>query len=164
MAEAHTREELEARLKEKTKSISSRFDKFESTLPGKNIKVPDVLKKKKNIKVGLAIGAGFLIGYKLLNRSGSNSRGDYGEGLERLADRLGDAISDRLKRADSPEDAVREALEDNPPIVQMNSGKEGPLSGAIRQLLKSGSSVLVSEFGRWLQQRLVEEKEHPDKA
>lgn len=164
MAESQSREELEARLKEKAKSISSRFDKFESSLPGKNIKVPEVLKKKRNIKLGLAIGAGFLIGYKLLNRNGSGSQRDYGEGLERLADRLGDAISDRLKRADSPKEAVREALEENPPIVQVNSAKEGPLSGAVRQLLNSGSSVLVSEFGRWLQQRLVEEKEHPDKA
>jgi len=162
MSENRTREELEARLKEKAKSISSRFDRFESSLPGKNLSIPPALKKKKNIKLGLAIGAGFLIGYKLLNRGQSKSGGDYGEGLERLADRLGDAISDRLKRADSPKSAVREALEDNPPIVQMNNEKEGALSGAIRQMLNSGSSLLVAEFGRWLQQKLVEEKEHPD--
>lgn len=162
MAETRSREELEARLKEKAQSISSRFDKFESSLPGKNIKVPEVLRKKRNIKIGLAIGAGFLIGYKLLNRSNKRSGSDYGESLERLADRLGDAISDRLKRSDSPVEAVREALEDNPPIVQMNADREGPLSGAIRQLLNSGSSVLVSEFGRWLQHRLVEDKAHPE--
>ena len=161
MSETRTREELEARLKEKANSISGRFDRFESSLPGKNLSIPPALKNKRNIKVGLAIGAGFLIGYKLLNRNRSRSGGDYGDSLERLADRLGDAISDRLNSADSPATAVREALEDNPPIVQMNNGKEGALSGAIRQMLNSGSSLLVAEFGRWLQQKLVEEKEHP---
>lgn len=164
MSERRTREELEARLKEKASSISSRFDALESSLPGKNIKVPAALKNKRNIKIGLAVGAGFLVGYTLLNRSRNRPGGDYGESLERLADRLGDAISDRLKRSDSTEDAVREALEDNPPIVQLTNGKDGMLSGAVRQLLNSGSSVLVSEFSRWLQHRLVEEKEHPDEA
>ena len=163
MADMRTREELEARLKETASSISSRFDTFESSLPGKNIKVPQALRNTRNIKLGLAIGAGFLVGYALLNRSRSRPGGDYGESLDKLADRLGDAISDRMKRSDSAEEAVREALEDNPPIVQLIDGKDGVLSGAVRQLLKSGSSVLLSELSQWLQQRLVEEKEHPDK-
>ena len=106
MAEKRTRAELETRLQEKASSISSRFDTLESSLPGKNIKVPNALKNKRNIKLGLMIGAGFLVGYTLLNRSRKQPGGDYGESLEKLADRLGDAISDRMKRSDSTEEAV----------------------------------------------------------
>jgi hypothetical protein len=164
MAEKKTRAELESRLQEKASSISSRFDTLESALPGKNIKVPKALKNKRNIKVGLAIGVGFLVGYNLLNRSRSQPSGNYGESLEKLADRLGDAISDRMKQSESTEEAVRDALEDNPPIVQMINGKDGVFAVAVRQLLRSGGTVLISELSQWLQQRLVEEKEHPDKV
>lgn len=162
MADKRTREELEARLKEKSSAISSRFDSLESSIPGKSIKVPAALKNKRNIKVGLAIGAGFLIGYGLLNRSRQSN--DYGESLDRLADKLGDAISDRLKRSDSTEDAVREALEDNPPLVQLTSGKDSVLTGALKQLLNSGSSVLIKELSSWLQKRLADDRDHPGKA
>ncbi|MGB1049854.1 MAG: hypothetical protein ACPG3U_09235 [Rhodothermales bacterium] len=164
MAEKRTREELEARLKEKASSISERFDSLESNLPGKGLNVPAALKSKRNIKMGLAIGAGFLVGYAILNRSRSRPRGDYGESLDRMADRLGDAISDQLKRSDTPGEAVREALEQNPPIVQLISEKDGVLSGALKQLFRSGSSVLITELSQWLQHRLIEEKQDPDGA
>ncbi len=164
MAETRTREELQARLKEKSQAISGRFDKLESAIPGKNLRVPKALRSKRNIKLGLAIGAGFLVGYQLLNRSRNRSSSDYGDGLERLADRLGDAIADRLSRSDTPEEAVRDALNDHPPIVELNPEREGVLSSAAKQLLNSGGSVLIAEFSKWLQTRLVEEKEHPDKG
>ena len=162
MAERPTRTEIESRLREKADAISGRIGKLESVLPGSGLKVPSALKKKRNLKVGAAIGAGFLVGYMLLNRSGKNSRGDYSEQLERLADRLGDAIATRLRRDMGADDAVRDALEEIPPMVELQQGREGILHTAVKQLLKTGGSTLVNELSRWLQDRLLEENEHPE--
>ena len=68
MAERMTKSELEERLRAKADAISGRIGKLESSLPGANLKIPAVLKDKRNLKIGAAVGAGFLVGYLLLNR------------------------------------------------------------------------------------------------
>ncbi|MDA0378509.1 MAG: hypothetical protein O3C45_03550 [Bacteroidetes bacterium] len=156
-----TKSELEERLRAKADAISGRIGKLESSLPGANLKIPAVLKDKRNLKIGAAVGAGFLVGYLLLNRRSRSARGDYSEQLTRLADRLGDAIAERLRRDMGTDDAVRDALDEVPPMVELQSAKQGVLGTAVRQLVRSGSSALVSEMSKWLQESVLEEKKHP---
>jgi hypothetical protein len=163
VADRMTKSELEAKLKAKSDAISGRFGKLESSIPGTSLKIPEALKNKRNLKIGAAVGAGFLVGYLILNRRSRSARGDYSEQLTRLADRLGDAIAERLRRDMGADEAVRDALDEVPPMVELQSGKDGVIGSAVRQLVRSGSSALVSELSRWLQQSLLEENEHPDK-
>lgn len=163
MAERMTKSELEEKLRAKSDAISGRFGKLESSLPGMNLKIPAALKNKRNLKIGAAVGAGFLVGYLLLNRRSRSARGDYSEQLTRLADRLGDAIAERLRRDMGTDDAVRDALDEVPPMVELQAAKNGVIGTAVRQLVRSGSSALVSELSRWLQESVLEENEHPDK-
>lgn len=163
MAERMTKSELEEKLRAKSDAISGRFGKLESSLPGSNLKIPAALKDKRNLKIGAAVGAGFLVGYLLLNRRSRSARGDYSEQLTRLADRLGDAIAERLRRDMGTDAAVRDALDEVPPLVELQSAKNGVIGTAVRQLVRSGSSALVSELSRWLQEAVLEENEHPEK-
>ena len=163
VADRMTKSELEAKLRAKADAISGRFGKLESSLPGTNIKIPAALKNKRNLKIGAAVGAGFLVGYLLLNRRSRSARGDYSEQLTRLADRLGDAIGERLRRDMGTDDAVRDALDEVPPMVELQAAQNGVIGSAVRQLVRSGSSALVGELSRWLQDSMLEENEHPDK-
>lgn len=168
MSDRPTKAELEAKLKAKGEEISGRFDALESRIPGSGSKVGSVLLNKRSAKVGLAIGAGFLVGVFVLGRRRRSSGIDFGEELDHLSDRLGSEIARRLSRGMSPDDAARNALEDVPPVVEVGAGSESVWSGAARQLIKSASSVVAAELGNWLQARLrasdLEENESPPAA
>ncbi|MDE2996851.1 MAG: hypothetical protein OXT73_08975, partial [Bacteroidota bacterium] len=57
--------------------------------------------------------------------------------------------------------AVRDALEEVPPIVELQSGKHGVIGSSLQYLLKTGGSILASELTRWLQDGMVEERKPP---
>lgn len=162
MAELRSKEDLEARLKERSASISRRFSSLEEVIPAMPGSIPEVLKTKRTFKAGLAAGAGFLIGFSILRRRKRHRDTSWEDGVEHLTHRLGDAIVDHLDRSESPEEAVRKALKENPPIIRIRNDSESAFSGALRELLNSGSSLLISELGRWVQHRMLEKKEHPE--
>lgn len=161
MADRPTKADLEQKLKEKADAISSRMSKLENSLPGSGIKIPEAMKSRRNLRIGAAVGAGFLVGYLLINRKRRGSRSNYSDQLGHLADRLGDAIADRMRNDMGTNDAVRDALEEVPPMVELQSGKVGVIGSSLQYLLKTGGSILASELTRWLQDGMVEERKHP---
>ena len=58
MGDLRSKEDLEARLKERSASISRRFASLEEVLPAMPVSIPEVLKTKRTFKAGLAAGAG----------------------------------------------------------------------------------------------------------
>lgn len=163
MAEKRTRQDIEAQLKQKSEAISSRFGALESKLPGSSSKVVKVLGNRKNWKVGAAIGAGLFVGVMVFGRRRSNRSIDYGEGLDRLSRRIAESVLDRLEKGQSEQEAVKEALHDVPPVVEVGEAGEGIVSGALRHLLRTSSGLLANEMAHYLSRRFLEEKESPPK-
>lgn len=163
MAEKRTRQEIEAKLQEKANAISNRFGSLEAKLPGPTSKVVKVLGNRKNWKIGAAIGAGLLVGVMVFGRRRSNRSIDYGEGIDRLSQRIAKSVLDRLEDGQSEEDAIKEALHDVPPIVEMGEVGEGIISGALRHLFRTSSGLLANEMAHYLRDRFLEEKESPKK-
>jgi len=162
MSAERTREELEARLKGTSSSIRRRLARLESVIPGSGRTLPKLPEVKRTSTWGVAVGVGLWLGWRFVKRSRRHREGSYEDGVAHLADRLETSISEHLDRKRPPSEAVRRALLENPPVIQMAGKEEGLFSGAAKELLRSSSSMLVTELGRWLEHRLVEKKEHPE--
>ena len=154
-----TRAQLEERLKVKSDAISDRFERLESKIPGR---VPPLLDKVKNqpkLKVGAAIGAGLLVGLLFFRRSSGSKGIEYHDGLDQLSDQIAKRIAGMMDKGSNSSDAVRKALEEQPPVVNLVPEAEGLFSGAIKQLFHTGVIVFGKELATFVRDRL-QEKNH----
>lgn len=142
------RAELEARLAAASGRITDRFEKLENSLPKGPVDQVRRLWSDRRIRNGLLIGAGSLVGLLLVTRS-RRRVGSYDEGLNAVSDRLARAVVDRLRAGASPEDAVREAVDDVPPVLHLRESA-GIASQFVSILSKTVSSVVAREVGSYL--------------
>ncbi len=165
MSEKLTKEEVEEKLRSKGEDISNRFGSIESHIPGRKNLLLTAFREKKSLKVGLAVGAGLLVGLFLIrSRSGRDQPG-YGngvDGLDGLSGKLGRKISDMLENGEDADEAVRRALREHPPVLQYGPGTEGVMTGALKQLTRVGANILASELSDYLKTRLAREDKNSD--
>lgn len=99
MSDKLTKEEVEEKLRSKGEDISNRFESIESHIPGRKNPIVIAFRDKKSLKIGLAVGAGLLVGLFLFRSRSGRGQPDYGDGLDGLSGKLGRRISDMLKTA-----------------------------------------------------------------
>ncbi len=155
--ESLSRAELEKRLKEKSESISGRFESFESKMPGKMPSVASFIKEHKSSKIVLSVGAGLLVGLIIFGRRSSSKQIDYDDGVSRLSSQLASRIADLLQHGSSSDDAVKRAFEEQPPIMRLSKESEGMLSSALKQVMQAGVSMVGSELASYLRNRKKDE-------
>lgn len=143
---AGRRSELEARLAEKSRKITDRFEVFESGVAKSPLATARRVLKRKSVRIGLAVGAGALTGLWLVSRSRKSSA-PWDEGVDQLAERLAKSVSKRVEKGENLRDAVRDAVHRNPPVLQLNE-KHGIIKEAIAQMSRVVSTALISEFTR----------------
>lgn len=158
MSESIVKTDLEQRLKEKGEAISSRFGKIESKIPGQGLPVIKALKKKPKLSLGIAVGAGLLLGMMLFRRNSSQKQVEYHDGLDRLSDQLAHRIASLLDKGSDSGDAVRKALKERPPIMNMSAESESVVAGAVKQLLKTSMSIVGTELADYLRNRFIGDK------
>lgn len=156
-SETLTRAELEQKLKEKSESISGRFESFESKIPGKMPSLGSILKANKTSKVALSVGAGLLLGMVLFGRKNGSKPVEYDDGLSRLSSQLAARIADLLQHGANSDDAVKRALEEQPPLMRLSKESEGLLSSALKQLMQTGVTMVGTELASYLRNRKKEE-------
>ena len=160
MSDKLTKEEVEEKLRSKGEDISNRFESIESNIPGRKNPIVTAFREKKSLKIGLAVGAGLLVGLFLFRSRSGRGQPDYGDGLDGLdglSGKLGRRISDMLENGEDADEAVRRALREHPPVLQYGPGAEGVFSGALKQLTRVGANILASELSDYLKTRLVRE-------
>jgi len=153
-----TRAELEQRLKDKSESISGRFEHIESKMPHR---LPNVLSAVKNgakSKVGLAVGAGLLVGMILFRRKSHPKKIDYDDGLAHLSDELAARIGELLRKGTDSDDAIRRALEEQPPLMRLTKESEGIIKTVGKQVLKASIGLVGSELADYLRKRAKEKQ------
>jgi len=152
-----TKEEVELKLQEKSEAISGRFTTLEAqmpSIPGRKNLVVKAIRGKKGVKLGLAVGAGLLVGALLFRRGSSRSDYNYGGGLDQLSLKLSRKIARLIENGHSADDAVRTALDDVPPVLSFSEESEGIIAGALKQLARSGTTLLATELSNYLKRRL----------
>ena len=162
MSDKLTKEEVEEKLRSKGEDISNRFESIESHIPGRKNLIVTAFREKKSLKIGLAVGAGFLVGLFLFRSRSGRGQPDYGDGLDGLSGKLGRRITDMLENGEDADEAVRRALREHPPVLQYGPGTEGVLTGALKQLTRVGANILASELSDYLKTRLVREAKISD--
>ncbi len=159
MSQKLSRVEVEQKLQQKGEDISERFETIESQIPGRKNAIVKAVREKKGIKIGLAVGAGLLVGMMLFRGRSPRDDFDYGDGLDRLSGKLAQKIRRMIDRGEEPEEAVRKALSDVPPVMSFSEENEGILTGALKQLARTGTSILAAELSEYLKSRLASEKD-----
>jgi len=159
MSQKMSRAEVEQKLQRKGEEISGRFENIESQIPGRKNAIVKAVREKKGLKIGMAVGAGLLVGMMLFRRKSSRDRFDYGDGLDRLSTKLTRKIHGFMDRGEAPEDAVRKALGDVPPLMSFSEENDGILTGALKQLARTGTSILAAELSEYLKSRLSKEED-----
>ncbi len=162
MSDKLTKEEVEEKLRSKGEDISNRFGSIESDIPGRKNPLLTAFRERKSLKVGLAVGAGLLVGLFLVRSRSGRNQPDYGDGLDGLSGKLGRTISDMLENGEDADEAVRRALREHPPVLQYGPGTEGVLAGALKQLTRMGANILASELSDYLKTRLAREDKNSD--
>ncbi|MDA1028784.1 MAG: hypothetical protein O3B41_07010 [Bacteroidetes bacterium] len=149
-----TKEDLELRLKEKGQAISSRFEAYESKIPQKMPSLLSVVKLGPKYRVGLAVGAGLLLGVILFRRKSAPKAIKYDDGLNKLSNQLASRVADLLKKGSDSDDAVRQAFQEQPPLMRLSPDTEGVLSTALKQVMQAGVSMIGAEVAGYLRNRL----------
>jgi len=156
------RAELEARLAKASRRISGRFERLEAHIPSGPTATAKQLLSNKKVRLGLAAGAGLLIGLFFVRRS-RRSSSPYDEGLEAISDRLVQSVVDRLRDGASPEEAVSGAVRESPPVLHLRESP-GILSEFVSILSKTVSSVVAKEVGKHLLTLLSKVREDSDEV
>jgi len=162
MSDKLTKEEVEEKLRSKGEDISNRFESIESHIPGRKNPIVTAFREKKSLKIGLAVGAGLLVGLFLFRSRSGRGQPDYSDGLDGLSGKLGRRISDMLENGEDVDEAVRRAFREYPPVLQYGPGTEGVFSGALKQLTRVGANILASELSDYLKTRLATEAKNSD--
>lgn len=140
------RGQLEARLAEKSRRITNRFDVFESDVGRSPVVVASRFLRRKSVRIGVAVGAGVLTGLWLISRS-RKATAPWDDGVDELADRLAKSVAKRVSKGEDVKEAVREAVHRNPPVLHLTE-KHGILKEAASQLSRVVSTALVKEISR----------------
>ena len=150
-----TRDQVEERLRSRESSISERLESIESAVPGKALARVKSMSESTKWKIGAAVGAGLLIGLFFATRK--SSKGDLGfeDGMDRLADKLAKRIAHEIKKGRDPDEAVRRAMDDIPPVLNLNKKEQGVIGDALsqfariaaQQAAKKGASQLLQLLG-----------------
>lgn len=140
------RKQVEARLAEKSRRISDRFDVFESGAGKSPVAVASRLLSRKSVRIGVAVGAGALVGLWFMTRP-RKATSPWDEGVDALAERLTESVSKRMDKGDDLKDAVRKAVHQNPPLLHLEE-KHGIIKEAVSQLSRVVSSALLREVTR----------------
>ena len=149
--------QLQERLKAKGDAISGRFESIESKIPGKLPTLMSAVKGGAKSKVGLAVGAGLLIGLIVFRRKSSPKPIQYSDGLDRLSNQLASRIADLLSKGSSSQEAIRKALEEQPPLMNLSPESESLLSSALKQVLQASVSMFGSQVADYLRNRKKED-------
>jgi hypothetical protein len=154
---ADRRSQVKARLAEKSRRITDRFEVFESGAGSSPVAVASRMLSRKSVRIGLAAGAGALVGLWLMTRSRKTSA-PWDDGVDELADRLAKSVAKRVEKGDDLKDAVRKAVHQNPPVLHLEE-KHGIFREAISQLSRVLSSALVKEVTRQVSSYLDRRKD-----
>jgi hypothetical protein len=153
-----TRPELEQRLKAKSDAITGRFEHIESKLPSRLPTVLSAVKKGAKSKVGIAVGAGLLVGMVLFRRKTHPKQIDYDDGLTHLSHQLAARVAELLRKGKDSDEAVRRAFEEQPPLMRLSPESEGILKTVIKQAFQAGVGLLGSELADYLRKRAKEKQ------
>lgn len=149
-----TKADLELLLKEKGQAISSRLETFESKIPHKMPSLLSAVKLGRKSRIGLAVGAGLLVGVILFRRKSSPKAIKYDDGLNKLSNQLASRVADLLKKGSDSNDAVRQAFQEQPPLMRLSPDSESVLSTALKQVMQAGVSMIGTEVADYLRKRL----------
>ena len=144
--------QLEQRLKEKGDAISGRFESIESRIPKKIPSLLSAATKGSKSNMFLAVGAGLLVGMVLFRRKSSKAV-PYDDGLENLSTQLAHRIAKGLSQGADSKEAVRKALEEQPPLMALSPETESILTSALKQVFQVGVSMAGSQLSDYLRNR-----------
>ena len=148
-----TKAELEQRLKAKGDAISGRFESMEKKSPLSLPSLKSTLMAGSKSKVFLAVGAGLLVGAVFFRRGKSSKPIQYDDGLERLSSQLATRIADALSKGNDSQDAVRKALEEQPPLMRLSPETEGLLTSSLKQVMQTGVAMVGNQIAEYLRNR-----------
>ena len=126
---------------------------MENKIPRKLPSLLSTLKTSSTSKVGLAVGVGLLVGIVLFGRRKSGKAIQYDDGLERLSSQLASRIADALSKGDDSREAVRRALEEQPPLMKLSQETEGILSSALKQVMQTGVAMIGNQIADYIRNR-----------
>ncbi len=148
-----TKAEIESQLQKKGEAISGRIEKFESKIPKKMPSLLSAVKLGTRSKIGIAVGAGLLVGLIFFRRKSSPQVVEYGDGLNKLSHQLASRVADLLKKGSNSEEAVKQAFDEQPPLMRLSPEAEGVLSTALKQVLQAGVTMAGTELAAYLRNR-----------
>lgn len=119
MAEESTRQEVERELEAKKDSIQRRIDDIEDEIVTLPAAIKAAIAKHPVVGIAGAVAAGLAIGFLFTRRkkTGTKTPPFHQRLVEQYIDAVGDDVRRRVRKGRSPEQAVRESLEDRAPLI-----------------------------------------------
>ena len=136
-----TKEQVEARLDERTASIAGRIDALEKELPVSTKRIGQLTRKKTWIKIGGFVAAGLFVGAIIASRR-RDPMNRFQDGVDQLASDVSREIRKNMKRGMDEEEAVSAAVRKRPPVLHMDDR-----SGLLVTVLSQLSRHVVTALG-----------------
>lgn len=147
-----TKEQVEAKLDERSASIAERIDALENELPVSPKRIARLVSGKTLLKVGGALAAALLVG-AIISRVKNGPVDRFQQGVDSLSADVSREIRKNLRRGMDEDDAVATAIRKRPPLLHLDE-RSSVLSTVLSQISRHLAASLVPIIVEHISSRL----------